>query len=335
MKPAKSAVFNTRELMTIKPKILLVDDEARILRSLSMLLRTQYQIFATSDGHEALQILRQEKIHVIISDQRMPIMSGTELLRQAKDISPDTIRILLTGYSDADAALEALNDGEIFRYISKPWGSKELRETIAQAVNIAGNLEALPQEPLLNLASFLPDESEIIINKRLSCLVLDRDEETYIVVKDILGASHDVYWSQDLGSALDILTSKSIAIMVTELSLGDTDLSAMIKTLKQEHPELLTIVLTNFKDTTRLVELINQAKVFRYLPKPVRKGLLGRNIESTITRHYSLQAQPARLQTQVVDMPIDPLQKAESSKVADFLAQLRARISRNLPVNVG
>ncbi len=317
-----------------KPKILLVDDEERILRSLSMLLRTQYQIFATSDGNEALKILRQEKIHVIISDQRMPIMSGTELLRQARDIAPDTIRILLTGYSDADAALDALNDGEIFRYINKPWGPKELRETIAQAASIAGKLEALPLEPMIQATPLLQDEPEIIVNKRLSCLVLDRDEDTYSVVKDILGPSHDVYWSQDINTALNILTTKSIAIMVTELSLGDVDLSAMIKTLKQEHPELLTIVLTNFKDTSRLVELINQAQVFRYLPKPVRKGLLGRNIESSITRHYSLKAQPVRLQTQVVEVPVDPIQKAESSKVADFLAQLRARINRNVPARV-
>ncbi len=320
--------------MSDKPKILLVDDEERILRSLSMLLRTQYQIFATSDGNEALNILRQEKIQVIISDQRMPIMSGTELLRQARDIAPDTIRILLTGYSDADAALDALNDGEIFRYINKPWGPKELRETIAQAATIAGKLEKLLPEPLPNSMTVLSHESEIIINKRLSCLVLDRDEDTYHVVKDILGSSHDVFWSQDVHSALNILTSQSIAIMITELSLGDVDLSAMIKTLKQEHPELLTIVLTNFKDTSRLVELINQAQVFRYLPKPVRKGLLGRNIESSIARYYMLHAQPIRLQTQVVEAPVDPIQKAESSKVASFLAQLRARVNRHLPVNI-
>jgi len=320
--------------MSDKPKILLVDDEERILRSLSMLLRTQYQIFATSDGHEALKILRQENIHVIISDQRMPIMTGTELLRQARDIAPDTIRILLTGYSDADAALDALNDGEIFRYINKPWGPKELRDTIAQAANIAGSLETLIPKPLVNAVSALAAEPEIVVNKRLACLVLDRDEDTYLVVKDILGASHEVFWSQDVGSALNILTSQSIAIMVTELSLGDVDLSSMIKTLKQEHPELLTIILTNFKDTSRLVELINQAQVFRYLPKPVRKGLLGRSIESSIARHRSLQAQPERLQTQVVEAPVDPIQKVETSKVSEFLAQLRARVNRNLPAKI-
>ncbi|AXI02533.1 response regulator [Aquirhabdus parva] len=314
--------------MQEKPKILLVDDEERILRSLSMLLRTQYQIFATSDGHEALRILGQEKIHVIISDQRMPIMTGTELLSKAKEIAPDTIRILLTGYSDADAALDALNDGEIFRYINKPWGPKELRETIAQAANIAGKLEALPSEPLLQQVPIL--RAEIISNQGLVCLVLDRDENTYLVVKEILGNSHEVVWSQDVNSALSVLTSRSVAIMVTELSLGDVDLSTMIKTLKQEHPELLTIILTNFKDTARLVELINQAQVFRYLPKPVRKGLLGKSIESSIVRYRTLNAQPERLETQVVESIQDPLQKAESNKVADFLAQLRAKINRSL-----
>lgn len=322
--------------MIDKPKILLVDDEERILRSLSMLLRTQYQIFATSDGHEALRILKQEKVHVIISDQRMPIMTGTELLRQAKEIAPDTIRILLTGYSDADAALDALNDGEIFRYINKPWGPKELRETIAQAATIAGKLESLPQlpAPIVDVP-LLGTPTEILMPQRLVCLVLDRDENTYLVVKDILGESHEVLWNQDVSSALSTLTSRNVAIMVTELSLGDVDLSAMIKTLKQEHPEMLTIILTNFKDTARLVELINQAQVFRYLPKPVRKGLLGKSIESSIARHYTLRAEPVRLETQKVDTIVDPVQKVESTKVADFLAQLRAKINRGLMTGTG
>ena len=71
----------------VKPSILLVDDEERILRTLTMLLRMQYQVFATTDGNEALKIIAKEKINVLISDQRMPLMVGTELLRQAKDLA--------------------------------------------------------------------------------------------------------------------------------------------------------------------------------------------------------------------------------------------------------
>jgi len=324
-----------------KPKILLVDDEERILRSLSMLLRTQYQIFATSDGNEALKILSREKIHVIISDQRMPIMTGTELLKQARDVAPDTIRILLTGYSDADAALDALNDGEIFRYINKPWGPKELRETIAQAASIADKLDALPDVPVLKMTAPSPSEAVTATASAVApaaatplvCMVLDRDESTYLVVKEILEPAHQVIWRQDVQSALTTLMTQSVAIMVTELSLGDEDLSAMIKTLKQEHPEMLTIILTNFKDTSRLIELINQAQVYRYLPKPVRRGLLTKSIESSIQRYKALNAQPERLQTQQVEITQDPVQSVENKKVSDFLTQLRAKLNRNLGLN--
>lgn len=303
--------------MTIKPRVLLVDDEERILRSLGLLLRMQYQVFATSDGYEALDILKREKIHVLISDQRMPIMSGSELLRQAKDVAPDTIRILLTGYADADAALDSVNEGEIFRYITKPWGPKELRDTIAQAADIAVGLEnvvASPSSPLL-----VPDATE------LTCLVLDQDESTYRAVQEILGDSHEVIWARSIQEALQVMATQAVAILVTELSLGNEDLSAMIKTLKQTHPETLTIILTCFKDTSRLVDLINQAQVYRYLPKPVRKGMLTKSIQSTIARYRSLSATPALLQTQVVEKTQDVREQQVSDRIAGYLAKLRGK----------
>lgn len=298
-----------------KPRILLVDDEERILRSLGMLLRMHYQVYATSDGHEALDILRREKIHVLISDQRMPVMTGTELLRQAREIAPDTLRILLTGYADADAALAAVNEGEIFRYINKPWGPKELRDTIAQAVGIAQALEG----------AGAPAAAEAPAVQRLTCLVLDQDVATYSAVKEVLVPAHDVIWRRTIDGALDVLTTKQVAILVTELSLGDEDLSAMLKTLKQAHPDLLTIILTCFKDTSRLVELINQAAIYRYLPKPLRKGLLGHNIESTIARYRALRAQPAQVRTQAVEAPVEQEQQQKVARVAQYLAWLRAR----------
>ncbi|MDP2226699.1 MAG: response regulator [Moraxellaceae bacterium] len=304
--------------MDIKPKVLLVDDEERILRSLGLLLRMQYQVFATSDGFEALAILRREKIHVLISDQRMPVMSGSELLRQAREVSPDTVRILLTGYADADAALASVNEGEIFRYITKPWGPKELRDTIAQAAEIAVRLEGATIAPVVPVAT-----------GRLTCLVLDRDEATFQAVQEVIGAHHDVVWRQTVTGALQVLASQPVAILVTELSLGDEDLSAMIKQLKQERPELLTLILTCFKDTSRLVDLINQAQVFRYLPKPVRKGMLGRSIESTIARYQAMTARPVLLATQTVEKTQDVLEQQVGSKVAEYLARLRGKTGRD------
>lgn len=302
--------------MSVKPRVLLVDDEERILRSLGLLLRMQYQVFATSDGYEALDILKREKIHVLISDQRMPIMSGSELLRQARDIAPDTIRILLTGYADADAALASVNEGEIFRYITKPWGPMELRDTIAQAAEIALGLEQ---------SAPAPASVGGMVTEGLTCLVLDQDESTYAAVRDILGDGHEVVWARTIQQALQVMATQAVAILVTELSLGNEDLSAMIKTLKQTHPETLTIILTCFKDTSRLVDLINQAQVYRYLPKPVRKGMLTKSIESTVARYQAMTVRPVLLKAQAVEKPSDAAEQQVSERIAGYLARLRGK----------
>ena len=125
--------------MTEKPKILFVDDERQILVSLRALFRAHYKVFLANDGLEALDIIRREPIQAIISDQRMPHMLGHELLREVKNISPGTMRLLLTGYSDLSAIMNSINDGEIFRFIHKPWDNTELRAIVDSAVKIALN----------------------------------------------------------------------------------------------------------------------------------------------------------------------------------------------------
>ena len=301
--------------MNSKPRILLVDDEERILRTLTMLLRMQYQVFSTTDGHEALKIIQQEKINVLISDQRMPTMIGTELLEKAKQLSPNTVRILLTGYADVDAAMDSVNEGEIFRYINKPWGPKELRDTVADAVSIASKLDkvSVPSFPAPTPA------------KGLTCLVLDEDVAVFETVKDLLGAQHNVLWRTSIASALTVLAAQPVAVLVSELQLADGDASIMIKTLKREYPDLLTIINTCFKDTQRVASLINQAQVFRYLPKPLRKGLLAKSLESTLARYKQLQDVPVLKEAIKLEQSTDVQENVVSSKIADYLSRLRAK----------
>ncbi|HEX5360753.1 MAG TPA: response regulator [Fluviicoccus sp.] len=301
--------------ISTKAKVLLVDDEERILRTLGMLLRMQYDVIATTDGHEALRILQRERIHLLVSDQRMPVMTGTQLLRQAKQVSPNTMRILLTGYADVDAAVDAVNEGEIFRYINKPWGPKELRDTIAEAVAIAGKLE---QAQVAKAALDAPKVG-------LTCLVLDEDVAVFEAVKELLGDRHQVVWRTTMASALTLLATHQVAILVSELQLADGDASVMIKTLKQEYPELQTIVHTSFKDTLRVASLINQAQVYRYLPKPLRKGLLGKSLESTVERYRQLQAVPVLRETVTVAKNENVEEKAVSNRIADYLRRLRVK----------
>jgi signal transduction histidine kinase len=113
------------------PKILIVDDETEVLNSLADLLRKDFYIFATSDAEEAVRLLGSHHMFsVVISDQRMPVMTGVELLAKVAKTSPDTARILLTGYADIDAVIEAVNEGQIVRYITKPWDADKLLELL-------------------------------------------------------------------------------------------------------------------------------------------------------------------------------------------------------------
>ena len=118
--------------------ILLVDDEASILKAINRLLRNEgYIIKTATSGAEALQSIRAGDVPValIISDQRMPEMSGAQFLEQAKCLAPDAIRFLLTGYSDMTAVVEAVNKGEIHRYLTKPWNDDELLQAVRQALD--------------------------------------------------------------------------------------------------------------------------------------------------------------------------------------------------------
>jgi response regulator RpfG family c-di-GMP phosphodiesterase len=120
---------------TNKPKLLLVDDEESILNSLRRLLRGQrYEVLLATSGAQALEIMAQQPVDLVMSDARMPNMDGATLLAHIHQHYPDTIRIMLTGYADPSAIIKAINEGQIHRYISKPWHDEEMLLTLRQSL---------------------------------------------------------------------------------------------------------------------------------------------------------------------------------------------------------
>ncbi|PTT86622.1 two-component system response regulator, partial [Pseudomonas sp. HMWF005] len=118
-----------------RPKVLLVDDEESILNSLRRLLRTQpYDLLLATSGAQALEILAQQPVDLVMSDARMPNMDGASLLTHVRERHPAAVRIMLTGYADPTAIIKAINDGQIHRYISKPWNDEELLLILRQAL---------------------------------------------------------------------------------------------------------------------------------------------------------------------------------------------------------
>jgi len=112
-------------------QILLVDDEPNVLNALKRVFRQEnYTIFTANNGEEALKVLAEEKCQLMISDFKMPVMNGGELMRRAKAEHPEMIRILLTGHADADAVMTAIKEGAVFKFILKPWNDDDLRVTV-------------------------------------------------------------------------------------------------------------------------------------------------------------------------------------------------------------
>lgn len=121
--------------MDVKDTLLIVDDEQSILHAMKRLLRNEhFKLLTANNAEQAMMIVENEKISVLITDNLMPGKTGLDLVEYVKSVSPDTIRIIMSGHSDMDAVLTAINKGEVFRFILKPWNDKDLLITINLAL---------------------------------------------------------------------------------------------------------------------------------------------------------------------------------------------------------
>jgi len=115
-------------------KIMIVDDEPANLRTLARLFNQDYHLVTAASGTEALTLLEQHDVALLISDQRMPEMTGIELMKNTVAVRPHMVRILLTGYTDVEALIDSINSGLVYRYMTKPWNNDELRAVVSEGL---------------------------------------------------------------------------------------------------------------------------------------------------------------------------------------------------------
>jgi serine/threonine-protein kinase len=180
-----------------RPRLLFVDDEQRVLNSMRIMFRRQFDLFLASHGAEALDIIRDKDIDVIVADHRMPRMTGVEVLTRVRTMSPRTVRILLTGYADLDAVEGSINDSEVFRFLTKPCAPKQLRETIELAARLAREAPAPEELPELTAAETLE-------------IVMENDSVTEIssrqrALPETVAAARPLAVLQDRTSGTDVM----------------------------------------------------------------------------------------------------------------------------------
>ncbi|HET8940601.1 MAG TPA: response regulator [Rudaea sp.] len=270
--------------MTQALRILLVDDEARILRALKALLR-DHVTFQTTEPMHAVAMAKEHDVDVVICDQRMPEKTGIEVLSEIRESHPRALRILLTGYSDLKAVLGSVNESEVFRFVNKPWNNTELKSLVAQAGTIAREAPVIARDQL-------PPNEHDRARSEVGVMVIEDDTAVQQRLREILQPYYKVNFANTAERALQIMEQQETGVVISETETGRTDMTALIKALKQHHPHIATIVTTERANAQTAIELINEGQVYRMLIKPVRMGTCRLSVDSAIGRYWQLKQNP-------------------------------------------
>jgi class 3 adenylate cyclase len=212
--------------------ILYVDDETHNLTSFVATFRREYQIYTATNGNDAIDIMRSNEIKLVITDQRMPEMTGIQLLEKISPEFPDSIRMILTGFSDIEVIIEAINSGRVFRYITKPWDENELRMTIENARQLF-ELQTRNKDLMEELQQKLEEQEQT-----LKLFIRYVPEQ---VVKKTLETSQDSIFEGEL---------RQVAVLFCDIR-GFTPLSEVLSpkevvTFLNEYYQMMTEVVKQF-----------------------------------------------------------------------------------------
>lgn len=302
-----------------KYRLLLVDDEPRVTSSLHAIFRREYDVYIAHGGAQALELLKTTQIDVVVSDQRMPGMLGNELLAKISKQYPNTMRILLTGFMDKQAIVDSINEGEIYRFINKPWNNDEMRGLVAEAAK-ASELEF---ESSVNHKPVELEETVKIgtIKKDQALLMVEQKKDIRHQIRKFC-SEHKImiYGTQNIEQAVVAAnTRKNIGVAIVELSVDPKGALQTINLLKQARPELITIALADELDAYTAIDLINQGQVFKYLTKPIEINSFQKTVHNAFKRHNFLKKNKIATQRYKVEKHKDKIVDSLQSLFHVFL----------------
>ena len=273
--------------MDTRPSILFVDDEERVVNQLRMIFRQHYEVHTATSGAEGLAILQRTPVDVVVSDQRMPGMTGIEFLTQVCRLRPAAMRLLLTGYSDLAAIVGSVNEGEVYRFINKPWDHTEIQEIIASAVAAgkAAQVAALPSDAAVQ--DFMAQAAE-----RAHVLIIDDQRSDLHAMAQVLGEDQPCLLAESVNEAIQLLSKHDVGVIVTEARVGSADMGSFLHLLKRHYPLINTVMLTRSGDADLVIRLINKAQIFRFATKPLRKSVLQMAVSAAMKQHGRFRISP-------------------------------------------
>jgi DNA-binding NarL/FixJ family response regulator len=331
-----------------KTQVLLLHSEQSTLDAFSSSFDGRYTVHRATSGTEALTTLGETPIHVIVSEQKLPGMSGAEALREAKKRSPDTIGILLAG--DSTEAL--VGEKEVFQVVRGGVEPADLRRLIENATQqsrlfalaeSANDTRANPDEPVSehiimetseNGSSIITDatgqlpaldprkisSSTTVGAAAVDVLVISRDQEFLSTIKQSTGGVHEVHYANTLKQAEKAVRQNKVGVAVVDAAMVGQNVEKLTEHLRRLHKRLVAVVAGRRDDGEMLMDLINRGKVYRFLLKPVSPGRARLAVEASVKHHieapdsaFKTAGKPAA----VPKAPQKPVSRPKTTKTSD------------------
>lgn len=317
---------------TSRPVILFIDDEQRVLKSMRAMFRRDYDVYLANSGEEALSIIDEHEIDVVVSDQRMPYMTGVEVLTEIKQRAPNTVRILLTGYADLSAVEASINDAEVFKYLMKPCPAKEIRGALQaglemrdsgqllggvvseavepkardskgeQGSNVA-RLDSRRKESAPKAKRRQPQSMpEVELSNAVQVMVFSSDSSLCEGVTEAC-PTFKVHSANSLDEALKMLGKHPIGVLVTDVGVDEKEVAKLSRAVRSVTPEIVIVLASERSDASMLIELINSGQVFRFLLKPLQTAQCKIWLTSAVRRFIASGGQALAALDEVVNKP--------------------------------
>ena len=207
--------------------VLIVDDEPAILRSLKAIFDRDHHVITAASAREAIEIMRSQTVHVLVSDYKMPGQDGLSLLIEVKKKFPGTIRVLMTAFADMNLVVRALNEGEIHRFISKPYMSFEFRTMLKDCLSLSGILSEEPEGADVERLVILAHDSKISLS----------------TLQIILGTSYRTITTSSGPDLLDYVSKNDVSALVLGVGLEMLDGCTITSYLKKEKKVNFPIII--------------------------------------------------------------------------------------------
>jgi len=321
-----------------KHTLLVVDDEPDVCDSVHDLLRREFTVLKAKSAAEGYKLMETNEVHIIMTDQRMPHVTGVELLTKIRQGHPRAVRMLFTGFADLESIIAAINQGHIFQFLKKPWQPEELESAVRAAaqeydrlVEQGEQVRRLQEEIERLWKRVATLETEVVrrpptpsasAGPKHTLLVVDDEPNVCDSVHDLLRNEFKVLKAKSAAEGYKLMESNEVHIIMTDQRMPKATGVEMLSKVRAGHPQAVRMLFTGYADLESVIAAINQGHIFQFLKKPWQPEELEAAVRAAAQEYDRLLEQAEEMRR---------LQD-EIGQLREQVTKLEAEVQRRMPV---